>query len=275
MKTSAISICLLVHLGGMSVDEQRDAVIVTGHKGDTRAAYELGIAEADKEIQEGKATIYTYGLRRHPEFIDRETGLPYEIIAGCVVDRELLARARGHNDTIRKYIEGRGLPNKSFKRWDKELFDLKGYYETRIKTHQPQPLTAGHSAAKSPDARYAIRLVKTQLRSDASSVADALSVVVSSHDVDRKPVVVCFDGNVDFVWGPKGSGFAVIRCSKRGLRSFMALDLNRGKSLREESASEQDDRKESQPINEKLKPITWEGVQSLESLATGHPLPDL
>ena len=98
---------------------------------DYQKGYHAGRAEADEQLIAGKATLYTYGLRRHDEieFLDRETGLPFEPVAGCVVNETIHGRAAGHNDRIREFIAERGLPRNSFKRWEKDLFDLKGYYD--------------------------------------------------------------------------------------------------------------------------------------------------
>ncbi|MFI5458550.1 MAG: hypothetical protein ACHRXM_24215 [Isosphaerales bacterium] len=236
MNTCLISVCLLAFPGGSVVSQGPDAPIDEWNKKGYAAAYKVGVAEADKELKEGKATIYAYGLREAQEFLNRKTGVPYKVIAGCEVNREILARAAGHNDRIRKYIEERGLPSNSFKRWDKELFDLKGYYETRTETERPHRLSAGGTGVKSSDGKYRIRLVKTQFRDDDDgSVSDYASVVVSVDGVDHEPLhVLSYEGNVDFFCGPKDSGFAVIRCKGKDKPAFMAVDLKRGRWLRQE-----------------------------------------
>jgi len=247
MKTSLISICLLAFHQGLLLGQEPDALGATGRgsirfPGKTSTAalaldYKIGAAEADIELNEGTATVYAYGLRDLLEFLNRETGLPYQFVAGCVVNREIEARTAGHNDRIRKYIAERGLPRNSFKRWDKELFDLNGYYKARLGTETAQSLALGRSVVKSDDGKYTMRLVKGSIRPDDGSLRDVPSVVVSVEGVDRKPSMNLWgadEANVDLLWGPKDSGFAIIRFKRKYGTSFRAVDLHTGKWLREE-----------------------------------------
>jgi len=80
------------------------------------AGYKVGAAEADNELKAGRASIYVYGLRPESENQDQETGLPYQAIAGCLVDERILGRAVGHNERIAEYIKEHGLPRNSSKR---------------------------------------------------------------------------------------------------------------------------------------------------------------
>jgi hypothetical protein len=209
-----------------------------------------------------------YGLRRGLEFLDRETGLPQQPIAGCVVDNTIIGRAAGHNGRIKEFIAERGLPGNSFKRWEKELFDLKGYYGRRKKTERPIHLAFGGPVAKSPDGKYTLRLVTTpreQPKGEPLHVAlDRLeakspeakamlrfvttppeesegkpryypAIVITAGGVDHKPVMLLQEGQMDCFWGPAESGFAVIRCRWEETLIFTAVDLRRGRVLREET----------------------------------------
>jgi hypothetical protein len=80
------------------------------------AGYKAGAAEADNELKGGRASIYVYGLRPESENQDQETGLPYQGIAGCLVDERIVGRAVGHNERIAEYIKEHGLPSNSTKR---------------------------------------------------------------------------------------------------------------------------------------------------------------
>jgi hypothetical protein len=80
------------------------------------AGYKAGAAEADNELKGGRASIYVYGLRPESENQDQETGLPYQGIAGCLVDERIVGRAVGHNERIAEYIKEHGLPSNSSKR---------------------------------------------------------------------------------------------------------------------------------------------------------------
>ncbi len=200
------------------------------------ASYNAGVAEADKELEEGTATIYAYGERHAPvNHIDWETGLPYESIAGCTVTERIKARANGHNDRIRRYVEERGLPRNSFKPWSKELSDLNGYYKTRARIEGVHRLSRDGPVVKSSDGKYAVRLVKARWKRLDGGFVDVSSVVVSVNGVDRKPFVtvgLMKRTHADLLWGPKGSGFAVIHPGGDGESSSFAVDLNRGKWLR-------------------------------------------
>jgi hypothetical protein len=247
MKTSLVSICLLVFHQGLLVGQEPEARdtnmrgVVFRPRRTTAAAYaadhKIGAAEADIELKEGRATIWAYGLRELGELLDRETGLPYKFVAGCVVNEEIEARTAGHNDTITKYIRERGLPRHSFKRWEKELFDLQGYQKSRLQTEKAHSLVLDGPVVKSADGKYTIRLVKSSTERADGSVRDTSSVVVSVAGVDREPSTnlwVAHQANVDFLWGPADSGFAVIRCQEKNGAVLLALDLHSGKLLREE-----------------------------------------
>ena len=199
------------------------------------AAYKTGATEADKELKAGEATLYVFGLRRGREFLDRETGLPCSMIAGCVVDSTICGRGAGHNDRIRKFIAERGLPSNSFRRWEKDLFDLGGYYLKRSKTENPFRLTVGAPAVESLDGGYTLRLVTMSRRFRDGTVWKYSSVVISVAGVEHKEVGFYDSEAVDCFWGPRESGFLVIRCKGEHELEFEALDLKRGKALRADS----------------------------------------
>jgi hypothetical protein len=236
MKMSLIGVWLLGFHFGLVFGQEPSARTAKGASRGYAAGYKAGVAEADKELEEGTATIYEYGTRELAlDFLDRETRLPYEIIAGCTVTQKIKARADGHNDRIRKYIDERGLPGNSFKRWDKELFDLKRYYENRAPTERVHRLTRDGPIVKSSGGKYKIRMVKAPWKRVDGSVEDVSFVVVSTDGVDHKALIVpglLHSTNADLLWGPKESGFAVIHCNGNDDSFFVAVDLNRGKLLR-------------------------------------------
>ena len=207
--------------------------IVTNHR-DYKEAYRTGVAEADKRLKAGKATLYIYGLRTSLEFLDRETGIPLEPIAGCVVDNAILGRADGNNNRIKEFIAERGLPSNSFKRWEKDLFDLRGYYEKRTEKERPFHVSLDGPAAQSADGEYTLRLVKTQHKQRDGTLSDHLSMIVSVAGIDHKEFGFYRQEKeaIDGFWGPTGSGFAVIRCNAARTLSLIAFDLERGKLLR-------------------------------------------
>jgi hypothetical protein len=210
--------------------QERGAIFGTG--GSYGKGYRTGVAEAEQQLEACQATIYVYGLRDLGEFLDRRTGLPLEPIAGCVVDNTILGRATGHNERIKKFILETGLPGNSFRKWEKELFDLKGYYEEQIRKQKPFRLTASGPPTKSADGKYTLYLDKTQHEERNGTVLDRLSILIMGTGNDRKRYELFHPGDVDCIWGPEGTAFAVIRMNTRNAATLEALDVERGKLLR-------------------------------------------
>ena len=65
-----------------------------------REGYAIGAQEAALEIAADTPTIYAFGLisgRFTEGEMQNAEGIPYQAIAGCVVDDGILGRADGHN----------------------------------------------------------------------------------------------------------------------------------------------------------------------------------
>jgi hypothetical protein len=193
-----------------------------------------GRAEAEAELESGEATIWTYGLNMSPfiERLDRETGLYYSSF-GCVADAELVARVRGHNARVAEYVCDHGPPKNSLKPWEKELFGLKEYFESRCRTGAPTRLTVGGPAAVSPDTGYAVKLVKRPDKTLEGKPTESTWIVVGDQDIESKRTGLWMK-DAELVWGPKGSWFAVLRGARRthGGQDYMALDLRRVRTIR-------------------------------------------
>ena len=202
-----------------------------------RAAYTQGRAEADRELKNEAATIYSYGLMNFCQNLDRETGLPYCGL-GCKIDDEILGRVYGHNDRIREYIKDHGVPKNSFKQWEKGLFGLEDYFKSRRKHEKAETPRADGPALKSPDGTCTIKLVAKSYTSDGKAVK-RLSLELSSDG--RKPKEVSLladaDAKTELFWGPKGSGWAVVAVEGARHDWFMAIDLRRASRLPCEFAS--------------------------------------
>jgi hypothetical protein len=209
---------------------------VFGNGGSYGKGFRIGVAEAVQQLEARQTTIYVYGLRDLGEFLDRRTGLPLEPIAGCVVDNTSLGRANGHNERIKESISKKGLPGNSFKKWEKELFDLRGYYEERSRNEKPFRLTASGPPTKSPDAKYTLYLDKALREERNGTVSEHLSLLIMGSGNDRKRYELFHQGDVDCFWGPKGAAFAVIRINSKTTMKLEALDVSRGKLLRLEYA---------------------------------------
>lgn len=196
-----------------------------------------GRAEAETELRSGEASIWSYGQLlpgRFFESVDRETGLYFSEF-GCVVDDELIGRVEGHNARISEYVRAHGPPKNSFKPWEKELFGLKQYFESRCRTEKPTRLTVGDLAIVSPDGEYAVKLVKRPDRTLDGLPTESTWIVVGEQDIESKRTSLWMK-DAELFWGPKGTWFAVLRGSSRmgNHRDYMALDLRRVRTIRVE-----------------------------------------
>src|SRR5262249_32861850 len=89
--------------------------------------------------------------------LDRETGLPYEYVAGCMIDDQTRGRIDGHNGAIRERIEVSGLPSGSFKPWEGLLFDFDRHFANPGEGG-PQRLVPDGPGVTSPDGATTLRL---------------------------------------------------------------------------------------------------------------------
>ena len=197
-------------------------------------AYEQGIKEADQELQRGNPTIYVWGYRSLFEYLDRETGLPYHQF-GCDVSDKIFGLSDGHNARIHESIQQTGPPAHSFRRWDKELFDLKAYCATPTPTNTPHRLTPGGPPLTSPDGRCTIRPVQTSFTKDDGTQAIRLGLALNTDGFDlRVATVFPGTGETDLIWAPPGAPFAILRTHRGDKTTYEALDLDRARRLRME-----------------------------------------
>jgi len=101
-----------------------------------------------------------------------------------------------------------------------------------MKTETPARLVPGGPAVKSPAGKYGVRLVdRPQKRADGT-LTPMSSMIVTVDDKDQEGPYVVSEATIDFLWGPPGSGFIVVRTkAKDGMYWFSAVDLKRGKDL--------------------------------------------
>ncbi len=73
------------------------------------SAHRQGVQQAKQDIANGKFVIRYYGEPISPDepFSDPVTGLPYEIVAGCIVTEELVEEANAYNDVMTNEIKKR------------------------------------------------------------------------------------------------------------------------------------------------------------------------
>ncbi len=199
-----------------------------------------GRAEADTQLGLDKASIWEYGQieieRLLFESLDRATGLYFSSF-GCVIDDEIVGRVEGHNARIAEYIQGNGPPKNSFKPWEKELFGLKEYFESRCRSDKPIRLIVGGPLVVSPDREFAVKLVKRPDRTFDGLPTESTWIVVGDQDIESKRTGIWKTTDADFFWGPKGSWFAVLRGRDKPSEKmeYMALDLRDVRTIRRES----------------------------------------
>ena len=200
--------------------------------------YDSGWWEAEREIWRGALSIYENSGLLGLDDIDRRTGLPLNHV-GFVEDvhspmgQEKAEWVKGHNDHIAQFIRSHGLPRYSLKRWEKELFNLATYFDEQSRIETPKRLCAGGPGFVSPDGRNLVRAVAGR-RSDGRW-PDSLDLVISTGDVVLGVPYVRFGkGDSDFLWGPAGSRFVVVRSRSAGKEHYVACDLRTGRNLRQE-----------------------------------------
>jgi hypothetical protein len=75
-------------------------------------SFHQGIADATKDIQQGKVVIKTYGLLAswHPgwrELLKSKFEIEVDIVSGCVVSEELVDYVAGYNGVTKEHIKKR------------------------------------------------------------------------------------------------------------------------------------------------------------------------
>ena len=230
MLATTIGLCLAL----LGAGPERDST-------EYRAAYAKGRAEADRELERGDATLYLCGLVRGDLDFDHETGLPYKRIAGCIVDDAILGRHAGHNDRIMQSIKSRGLPLNSYKPWERELSDLKGYFAARSQAGATRRLVAYGPGVWTQDGRYAIRL-RERPKERVSSRARDPEFLITAPGTTRAAFVGPLGaaaGKTEVFWGPESSHLAFIRWSDyppdhKLDQAFVAIDAKSGEWVRAE-----------------------------------------
>jgi hypothetical protein len=204
--------------------------------------YASGWWEAERELWRGRATIYSGGGLALGDIvfgtvcnIDRDTGLPFARVFGCVIEEGDFERVRGHNDHIAQYIRWHGLPRNTLKQWEEDLFDLKRWFAVQSRAVAPKRVLAGGPALVSTDARNSVRPLAGA--KDDGSQDESLKIVITAGNVVLADRYVRFGfekGDSDLLWGPKGAQFAVIRSIFGDQEKYEAYDLRTGRHLRGE-----------------------------------------
>jgi len=83
------------------------------------SAYQRGVADAKKEIAEGRLALESFGypppwLGTYRRILRERHGIEERSVAGCVVDAEIISHARGFNEVMRREIH---------KKWPADIFD--------------------------------------------------------------------------------------------------------------------------------------------------------
>lgn len=204
------------------------------------AAYAKGCEEAARELEQGRPVLYTYGLVRNT--LDRETGLPLVAISGCLVDDAILGRAAGHNERLKEQIAAHGALAGSYKAWDKELFDLKGFFAAADAAKRSGTLELDGPIVKSPDGKSSLGL--RRIPADPNSAAATASDLLASSEKGETTISLAphlsSAGKVEVAWGPEGSNLAMVRWSDLSANSaadrvIAAVDVKIGRWIRQET----------------------------------------
>ena len=219
-----------------------------------REAYEQGRRDAEVALEDGTPAFLSYGLRAPDGMLDEESGLPFEAIAGCDAGDDILGRAAGNNDCVRASIAKNGLPRGSFKAWEKEIGDLEAFVASRQKIDPSKRLTAGGPAIKSPDGKFAIRCVSSEVKGGPGQPnetvgyiafsrvkrielkrypvpVESLAYVLSREHVEQPQAEFEWGREADVTWGPEGSRFVVLHGRSRGKEVYHAIDASTGRTL--------------------------------------------
>ncbi len=141
---------------------------------------------------------------------------------------------KGHNDHIAQYIRWHGLPENTLKPWEKELFNLKRYFDERSRMSLPARLLPDGPAVVSPKGSSNVRLVEGV--KGAESPDCSRQVMIGDGNVVLHNWFAHFEkGESDVLWGPDGSPFVVIRSVSENKEHYVAYDLRTGRHLRDES----------------------------------------
>ncbi len=196
------------------------------------SGFDRGLAEAEWEIANRRATIYIMGKNSGNDTFDDETGLPTTAIAGCIVDPYIEGRAKGHNDRIMREIEQNGLFNYSWKLFEDELADAKVYFDKRAVTEIPIPLSADDQPIFSADSTASIRIRKVSFRPGHGPINCVIVSGPRGERISRQSHFGDWPDSMVVLWGPHSSDLAYLRWkhptadnSARNLTAYSVLDL--------------------------------------------------
>jgi len=200
------------------------------------SGYAVGLAEAEWEIANRRASIYTMGFGAGSVNYDLETGLPVVAIAGCIVDSYIQGRADGHNFNIREYIERDGLPEYSRLPWADELSDLQSYFEGRLKMDSLFYLRLAGPAALASNGAASLELRRSRFHK-----FDIPCLFIKGPRGLRRSgqsIFGTWPDSMSVLWGPPDSDLAFLRWERyagKGRDSiayqYAALDLRTGRIL--------------------------------------------
>lgn len=197
------------------------------------AGYIEGISRAKREIATGNTTLYSYGNADFFTSVDKETGLPFLTLGPCNADDATIGMVQGHNDTVRRIISVEGIPDWSYKQWEKHLFNIASYFED---ASSPGEITALVLDGPPFELEAYNRTVRAERVGIPSSNRSKLLIKL---ECDGKLV-----GEIPLHWqdveimirrGPPESRLLFLRGRKPGYQRDVAIDVINGRRLRVES----------------------------------------
>lgn len=131
-------------------------------------AFEAGRRDANAGIAQGRPkwlrlVDYPEASQKHTYLaafsgIDEATMIPWMALDSQ--DPSALGRVTGNNDTLREYIDQYGLPDSSRARWQRDILNLRGCWESS--TTPPTPLIMDGAPAYTPDKSHILAWRKAE-----------------------------------------------------------------------------------------------------------------
>jgi hypothetical protein len=173
--------------------------------------YCAGMAAARRDLADNKAVIATFGEMLFR--LDASTGLPL-VSLGCVADRGIFGYTDGYDRLVELYVQWKGLPRNSRKRWEYILQDPAEYFRIRSQPVTPLRLVADAPPILASDGKTRVALKAIRSTGYKNKVVlHELNWGLKRINIYTLPI----DGTIHCLAGPPESDFIVVRCMAEGI----------------------------------------------------------
>jgi hypothetical protein len=199
-------------------------------------AFLQGQARARRDIANDQACFLTFGLHRRGSWVDTASGLMIRPIAGCVVNDSIVNTAYGYDDYIAIWVNTKGIPAYSLKKWNINFSDPRSYFEECAAKKATIPAPMNGAPVRSPEGQFELRF--DSIYSDY--VGRRMPELVIRKDTVEYVASTSLAGidALEIAWGPPNSNIALIRYSYGGDTSdfqgplyYEVFDLSNGELL--------------------------------------------